>query len=178
MKTTKFLTLAILVLMGTAVTAEAQRRKTTRKPAAKPAATAATTTTAAANAEVRTAAGKVSTQLNNVATFNYRLGGIATGLEDMDAAARKTPLKEPTASKHRTNKQTVVQGIRNLRAGLAELEVEFRTKPNLKRFQFQVGGIADLTGNAEDLASQGRFTDAGRTLLQVIQKLSDALVAM
>lgn len=177
MKTTKILTLAILVLMGTAIVAEAQRRKTTRKPAAKPSATAATTT-AAANAEVRTAAGKISTQLNNVATFNYRLGGIATGLEDMDAAARKTPLKEPTATKHRTNKQTVVQGIRNLRAGLAELEVEFRTKPNLKRFQFQVGGIADLTGNAEDLAAQGRFTDAGRTLLQVIQKLSDALVAM
>lgn len=177
MKTTKFLTLAILVLMGMAVTAEAQKRRTTRKPAAKPAATTATTT-AAANSEIRLAANKVSTQLNNVADFNYRLGSIATGLEDMEASARKTPLKEPTLTRHRNNKQAVVQRIRDLRAGMAALEVEFRTKPNLKKFQFQVGGIADLTGNAEDLAAQGRFTDAGRTLLQVIQKLSDALVAM
>jgi hypothetical protein len=173
MKTTKFLTLVILVLTAFAFTVQAQRRtkkSTTPKTAA--------ATTAAATAEILAGAKKVSVQLNNVATFNYFLGRIATGLEDMDAAARKTPLKEPTLSKHRTNKGDVVQGIRNLRAGLAALEVEFRTKPSLKRFEFQISGIADLVGQSEELAAGGQFTQGGRVLLQVIQKLSDTLVAM
>lgn len=174
MKTTKFLTVAILTLAIFAVQAQAQRR-TTKKTTPK---TTPAATTAAATADIRAGALKVSTQLNNVAVFNYRLGGIATGLEDMDAAARKTPLKEPTLSKHRANKQAVVQGIRNLRAGLAALEVEFRTNMNLKRFQFQIGGIADLVGQSEELAAGGQFTESGRVLLQVIQKLSDTLVAM
>jgi hypothetical protein len=174
MKTTKFLTLVILALMAFAVSAQAQK-KTTKKSTT-PKTTPATTT--ATSAEIRAGAEKVSVQLNNVAVFNYRLGGIATGLEDMDAAARKTPLREPTLSKHKANKQAVVQGIRNLRAGLAALEVEFRTKLSLKRFQFQIGGIADLVGQSEELAGGGQFTEAGKVLLQVIQKLSDTLVAM
>jgi hypothetical protein len=174
MKTTKFLTLVILVLVAFAFSVQAQRRT---KKSTTPKTTAAATTAAAA-AEIRAGAEKVSAQLNNVAKFNYFLGRIATGLEDMDAAARKTPLREPTLSKHRTNRGDVVQGIRNLRAGLAALEVEFRTKPSLKRFEFQISGIADLVGQSEDLAAGGRFTEGGRVLLQVIQKLSDTLVAM
>jgi hypothetical protein len=174
MKTTKFLTLVILVLTAFAFSVQAQRRT---KKSTTPKTTAAATTAAAA-AEIRAGAEKVSVQLNNVAKFNYFLGRIATGLEDMDAAARKTPLKEPTLSKHRTNRGSVVQGIRNLRAGLAALEVEFRTKPGLKRFEFPISGIADLVGQSEELAAGGQFTEGGRVLLQVIQKLSDTLVAM
>lgn len=174
MKTTKYLTLVILVLTAFALSAPAQRRT---KKSTTPKTTAAATTAATA-AEIRAGAEKVSVQLNNVAKFNYFLGRIATGLEDMDAAARKTPLKEPTLSKHRTNRGAVVQGIRNLRAGLAALEIEFRTKPGLKRFEFQISGIADLVGQSEELAAGGQFTEGGRVLLQVIQKLSDTLVAM
>lgn len=174
MKKTNFLTLAAVVLMVFAVSAQAQKR-TTKKTTPK---TTPAATTAAATADIRAGAVKVSIQLNNMAKFNYFLGRIATGLEDMDAAARKTPLKEPTLSTHRTNKQTVVQGIRNFRAGLAALEVEFRTNVNLRRFQFQIGGIADLVGQSEELAAGGQFTESGRVLLQVIQKLSDTLVAM
>jgi hypothetical protein len=173
MKTTKFLTLVTLVLTVFAFSVQAQKRT---KKSTTPKTT--TATTAASAAEIRAGAEKVSVQLNNVAKFNYFLGGIATGLEDMDAAARKTPLKEPTLGKHRANKQAVVQGIRNLRAGLAALEVEFRTKPGLKRFEFQISGIADLSGQSEELAAGGQFVEGGRVLLRVIQKLSDTLVAM
>lgn len=166
---------AVFVLCVFTIFAQAQK-KTTRKPAPKPAATASPTTSA--TFEIRTTAIKVAEQLNNVAKFNYFLGGIATGLEDMDAAAKKTPLKEPTLSKHKANKQAVVQGIRNLRAGLAALETEFQSKPNLKKFQFQISGISDLCGQSESLAAGGQFVESGRVLLQVIQKLSDTLVAM
>ena len=175
MKTFKFLTITILALMFFAVAAQAQK-KTTKKAA--PKTTPAATTTAAAAAEIRAGADKVSIQLNNVAKFNYFLGGIATGLEDMDKGARTKPLSPATARTHSANKQAVVNGIRDLRAGLAALEVEFRTKPNLKRFQFQIGGISNIVGESEDLAASGQFVQAGKVMLQVIQKLSDTLVAM
>lgn len=174
MKTKRSLIVAGLALMVFSAGVQAQRR-TTKKAPAKP---AAVSSTAAATVEIHAAAVKVSTQLNNVARFNYFLGGIATGLEDMDKAAKQTPLREPTLSKHRENKQSVVQGIRNLRAGLAALETEFQSSPNLRRFQFQIGGIADLTGQSESLAASGQFSQSGKVLLQVIQKLSDTLVAM
>lgn len=175
MKTFKFLTITIVALMFLAVSAQAQK-KTTKK-ASTPKTTPATTTAAAA-AEIRAGADKVSIQLNNVAVFAYKLGGIATGLEDMDKAARTKPLSPAASKTHNSNKQAVIQLIHGLQVGLAALEVEFRTKPNLKKFQFQVGGVANLAGQSEDLAASGQFTESGKVLLQVIQKLSDTLVAM
>jgi hypothetical protein len=174
MKTKRVLIAGFLVLAAFIVSAQAQK-KSTKKAAPKP--TAATSTTAA-TVEIRQAKIKVAAQVANVAKFNYFLGGIATGLEDMDAGAKKTPLQEPTLSRHKNNKQSVVQGIRNLRAGLAALETEFQSKPNLRKFQFQIGGIGDLTGQSESLAAGGQFVESGRVLLQVIQKLTDTLVAM
>ena len=59
-------------------------------------------------------------------------------------------------------KQTgVVTTIKNLRAGFAALEIEFRTKPALKPYLFQIQGISDMTGVAEDQASAGQLTESG-----------------
>jgi hypothetical protein len=175
MKTTKFLTITILALMFFVVSAHAQKKTTKKTTPAKPTAAA---TNAAAAAEIRAGADKVSIQLNNVAVFAYKLGGIATGLEDMEKAARTKPLSPAAAKTHNGNKQAVIQLIHGLQVGLAALEVEFRTKPNLKKFQFNIGGVANLAGQSEDLAAAGQFTESGKMLLQVIQKLSDTLVAM
>jgi hypothetical protein len=174
MKTKRSLIILVLALTAFAAGTQAQR-KTTKKPAPKP---TAASTSAAATVEIKAGAVKVGTQLNNVAKFNDFLCGIASGLEDMDAAAKKTPLKEPTLGTHKANKQRVIQGIRNLRAGLAALETEFQSSVNLRRFQFQISGISDLCGHSESLAAGGQFVESGRVLLQVIQKLSDTLVAM
>lgn len=174
MKTFKYLTILILALMFFAISAQAQKKTTKKTTPARP-------TVAAANAvaaEIRAGADKVSIQLNNVAVFAYKLGGIATGIEDMDKAARTKPLSPAAARIHNSNKQAVIQHIHSLQIGLAALEVEFRTKPNLKKFQFQVGGVSNLVGQSEDLAANGEFTESGKLLLQVIQKLSDTLVAM
>ncbi|MEJ7701270.1 MAG: hypothetical protein WKF71_16720 [Pyrinomonadaceae bacterium] len=76
------------------------------------------------------------------------------------------------------NKQAVVSTIKNLRAGLAALEIEFRTKPALKNYLFQIQGIAEMTGVAEDQATAGQLTQSGKTLLLVVEKLSDTLAAL
>ena len=166
MKTNKYLlkisVFLVCVLLLT-VSAQAQRKKKPTKP---------TTTNVA---EIKDGANKVSTQIKNVSKFLYLLGTIAQGIEDID---NDTKAPQSAKDKNAKNKQAVITTIRNLRAGLAALEVEFRTKPALKLYNLNIQGIADLCGQTEDLATAGKFLESGRPLLLVVEKLSDTLVAM
>jgi hypothetical protein len=170
---TIFLGLAFILSLN--LTAEAQKKRTTTK---RKRTNVAKTTNAANSFEIRTNAAKVSTQIKNVTKFIYILGGIARGIEDIDAGARTGKATRAIVEKNNRFKQDVIASIRNLRAGLAALEVEFRTKPALKNYLFQLQGIMELSGQAEDLAVAGRFTDSGKSLLLVVEKLSDTLAAM
>lgn len=148
-------------------TADAQRRRTTRTPA-KPAA-------ASNSFEVNAAAQKVSIQIKNVTKFLYILGGAAKGIEDLDKNNRAN---QSARSMNETNKRELMQTIRNLRAGLSALETDFRAKPALSKYLLNIQGITTLSGQTEALANQGRFTESGKPLLTVIEKLSDTLAAM
>jgi hypothetical protein len=170
---TKLLTVLICVLCLT-ISAAAQRRRSPVKRTKAPVASTASMNTA----ELKSGAQKVSTQIKNVSKFVYSLGGVARVIEDLDReiAAKKASSNAPELNAR--NKQAVVSTIKNLRAGLAALEIEFRTKPGLKNYVFQIQGIADLTGVAEDQATAGQLTESGKSLLLVIEKLSDTLAAL
>lgn len=161
----------ILVFISLQSTTYAQRRKSSTKKAipAKPALN---------TFEIKAGAEKVSTQIKNLTKFIYLLGGIARNIEDIDKDSKSGKFSRTAVSQNETNKKNVISSIRNLRAGLAALEVEFRTKPALKPYLFQIQGVTDISGQAEDLAASGRFTDSGKTLLLVVEKLSDTLMAM
>jgi hypothetical protein len=166
-----------LCLLCLSLTVSAQRKKTTtRKTTTRPATTATPTVTS--NLEIKTGAEKVSTQIMNVTKFIYTLGGVARGIEDADKDAKAGKLSKPVVDKNTQFKGQVIQSIRNLQAGLAALEVEFRTKPGLRPYLLQIQGITDLSGTAEAQASGGQFTASGKTLLLVVEKLSTTLVAM
>lgn len=168
--------LGISCVLCLALTADAQRRKTTRKTTTKQ--TTTTTTTTTNMLEIKTGAEKVSIQIKNVTKFIYLLGGVARGIEDADKEAKAGKLSKLVVDKNTEFKGKVITSIRDLQAGLAALEVEFRTKPGLKPYLLQINGITDLSGQAKDLATSGRFTDSGKVLLLVVEKLSDTLVAM
>ena len=159
-------------LLCLAVSTSAQKRRTATK---KTKSTAAATTSAT---EIRSSAEKVSTQIKNVSKFIYNLGGIARVVEDLDneIAARKASRNAPELNAR--IKQDVVNSIKNLRAGLAALEIEFRTKPALRNYLFRLQGISDMSGIAEDQATDGQLTESGKTLLMVIEKLSDTLAVL
>lgn len=157
--------------------AQAQKRKPTRKRTSTAAKTAAAT--AAANAaEVKAGAEKVSTQIKNVTKFVYLLGGIAKSIEDIDRDAKTKKLSQAALNLNDTNKKAVLQSLRNLTAGLAALESEFRAKPALRNYNFPIQGISDMSLQAENLASGGQFTDSGKMLLAIVEKLSDTLVTL
>jgi hypothetical protein len=174
MKSNLLRTVAIFAcLLCFVFSAQAQKRKTTNK---KP--NTAATVAAATTAEIKAGAEKVSTQIKNLSKFIYNLGDVARVTEDLDReiAAGKASRNAPALNAK--NKQTIIQTIRNLRAGFAALEIEFRTKPALKNYLTQIQGISDMTGIAEDQATAGQLTESGKTLLMVIEKLSDTLAAL
>lgn len=162
----------LLFLFG--ATASAQR--TTRQPVKRPAAT--TTAPVANQLELRTGADKVAVQIKNVTKFLYALGGIALRIEDLDRDSKTRTLSRSVLDSNAENKSRTIQAIRNLRAGITELEMEFRLKPGLRPFVPQIDGASQLVAESEQLAASGRFSDAGRPLLLLVEKLSDTLAKM
>lgn len=138
-----------------------KRRRTTRKPAA-----AASTKPSVSSAELKEGAQKVSTQIKNVSKFVYIFGGVAKNYGSLNADARAKA------------KPAIVESIRNLQAGLAALEEDFRAKPSLKIYAPWVEGVSGLSANAAEQANAGQMEESGNTLLMVVEKLTDALAAL
>ena len=170
MKIVTKIALAAIAVSILAVSAAAQKKPPVTRP--KP---EVVTTNTVSTSSTQSDAQKVSNQVMNVTKFLYLLGGIAKGIEDLD---KDTKANRAALDKNAGNKRDVIQTIRNLRAGLAALEVEFRTKPLLRKYLLKIDGIAVLSGQAEDLAVAGRFSESGRPLVMVVEKLADTLVAM
>lgn len=166
----RFTFLVLAAVLSLTVSAEAQKKKPVPK---KP-----TTTTTTNALEIKEAAEKVSIQIKNVTKFIYVLGGVAQGIEATDKEAKGGKLSKAVIDKNNEYKQNVLASIRSLRQGLADLESMFRSKPSLKQYALPVEGITDLCNQSEDLALAGRFSDSGRPLLTVVEKLADALTAL
>ncbi len=177
MKTNKYLSkvafLVLAVVLIFTASAEAQKKKpATRRTTITP------TTTVTNSFEVKQNAEKTAIQLKNVTSFIFKLGGIATTIEALDADAKAGKLSKLQQDKFTQQKQAVIQSIRNLKAGLAALETEFRAKPALRNYLLPIQGVTDLAAQSEDLASSGKFADSGRVLISVVEKLADTLTAM
>jgi hypothetical protein len=165
----------ILCLAGFSVAAMAQKKTTKRTTTAKKTAVVVPINNAT---EVRNGADKVSIQIKNVSRFVYLLGGFAKAIEDLDREAKTRKISQASVDANNKNKQAVIQGIQNIRAGLISLETEFRAKPALRMYAVRVDGISSMVAEAEVQANSGQITESGRTLLMVIERLSDALAAL
>lgn len=163
-----------MCILGFTFSADAQRRRSTRATKPKPAAVVSTVN----NAEIKASADKVSVQIKNTSKFLYLLGSVANGIETIDKDARAGKVSREIQDKNTQFKKDVLQSIRNLRAGMIALEVDFRTKPALQKYLINIQGISDMSGRAEDMANGGEFVESGKMLLLVVEKLSDTLVAL
>ena len=166
------LILASILLLATAVPAQTRKRTTKRSA---PKTTKPTDAQVAAAAAVKTdGATRVANQIKNLTTFLYLLGGVARSIETLDAAA-KTGQPSPTIEK---SKAQLRQSFTDFRVGLDALEVHFRSTPELQPYYTKLVGSASGAANAEAQAAAGKFNDAGRTLITVVGRLADVLVAM
>ena len=174
----KFIAVFACLFCLAVTTATAQRRKTPARKTIRPASSATAPAAAGSNAEIRAAAGTVSVQLKNVTRFIYLLGSIAQGIEDVDKDITARRASAAAIELNAKNKESVIAAVRKLRADLVPVEIEFRAKPALRNYVSQIGGISDFAGDAEEQAQAGQFKEAGKTLLRIVEKLSDALAAM
>lgn len=165
----------LFIVSGTALSQS--RSRTTRKSPA-PSSSAASATSAQA-AQIRLAgATKVAEQIKNLTRFIYVLGGVARGIEQIDEAARKNEASPTALQQNEQNKTTVKTSLRNVREGLDALEIYFRATPGLQSYYLKLAGSASGAADAEAQAAAGRFDQAGRTMLGVVNRLTDVLLIM
>ena len=148
------------------------RRRSTPKPS---------TATAAAQrtAQVRTqGATKVADQIKHLTRFTYLLGGVNSGIAQIDEAVKRNEASPAMVQKNQQSKATVKNSIQGFRESLDKLEIEFRATPELQPYYIKLAGSAAGAANAEAQAGANQFDAAGRSLLNVINRLTDVLVVM
>jgi len=178
MRHAKLIGLAILATVVLSASVSAQKKPATKKPAAKKPATTAKTTTIVPPLDVRAAREKVDVQLDNLNAFLDKYVGLAESMEAADADARGGRLSPASVAKVEDAKAKLVQSIRDLKTGIANLESEFRTKPALSKYLPTIQGLTDLAAEAEDSAVAGKFVAAKDPLRTASLKLLDTLAVL
>ncbi len=76
------------------------------------------------------------------------------------------------------NKDTVRKSIQSVRESLDALEIHFRITPELQRYYIKLAGVASGAATAEEQAAANQFDRAGRSLLDVVNRLTAVLLEM
>jgi len=126
----------------------------------------------------RQGATRVADQIKILTKFIYLLGGVAKTLEGVDDAARRNQPSQAAQEQTQRSRAVIQNSIRDVRVGLDKLEIDFRTTPDLQRYYIKLAGVAAGAATAEDQAGANQFDRAGRSLLDVVNRLTDALVEM
>jgi hypothetical protein len=121
---------------------------------------------------------RVADQIKVLTRFLYLLGGVTKGIEAADAAARAGEATPQQAEQTQRSKASVKASMRNVREGLDNLEIDFRAKPELLRYYTKLAGVAAGAAAAEEQAAANQFDQAGRSLLGVVNRLTDVLLEM
>ena len=171
MKRITIVLLAAIILFPTTLLAQTRKRSGT-----KPRSTVGAPQRAS---EARIAgATRVADQIKTLTKFIYLLGGVAKGLEAVDEAARRNEASPALLQQAQQNKNTVKTSIQNVREGLDKLEIDFRNTPELQPYYIKLAGVAAGAADAEQQAAANQFDRAGRSLLNVVNRLTDVLLAM
>ena len=121
---------------------------------------------------------RVADQIKHLTRFIYVLGGVTSGIAAVDEAVRRNEASPAIVQKNQQSKVTVKTSITGFREGLDKLEIDFRSTPELQPYYIKLAGVASGAAAAEELAAGNQFDRAGRTLLEVVNRLADVLVIM
>lgn len=165
-----FAVCCLLLVSATAADAQTRRRRssTQRRPAA---------TRPASSDAVAVGRLKVAERIKIITEFLYVYGGIANQVEVSEAQARQAGGgQDPNAAAQ--TRARLRMSLEDVRAGLDQLEIDFRTSPDLQRYYNRIAGVAAAAADAEEMAGANQLKPAGRKLLVVVNQLTDALAAM
>jgi len=164
--------LAVVLIVPAVTLGQTRSRSNRARPAPK-------TTAAPATSAVRTAgATRVADQIKLMTKFIYLLGGVTSGIAAVDEAAKRNEASPQILQQSQESKARVKRSIQDFREGLDKLETDFRATPELQPYYIKLAGSAAGAATAEEQAAANQFDAAGRTLLTVINRLTDVLVIM
>jgi len=163
--------LITLLIVPAATLGQTRGRSSRQRPAPKP-------TTSAVSAARTAGATRVADQIKLMTKFIYLLGGVTSGIAAVDEAARRNEASPQVLQQNQGNKAQVKRSIQDFREGLDKLETDFRATPDLQPYYIKLAGSASGAATAEEQAAANQFDAAGRTLLTVINRLTDVLVIM
>ena len=165
------ITLLTVVLLTPSTAFTQTRRRTAPRPKTPPA--------QAQVSQVRTTgATQVADQIKHLTRFVYLLGGVTSGINAADEAARRNEAPPAVVQQTQQSKARVRASIQDFRVRFDKLETDFRATPELQPYYIKLAGVAAGAATAEEQAAANQFDAAGRTLLNVISRLADVLVVM
>ena len=172
----KFILVVLVCLLICSTTALSQsRRRSSSKSRATAAKAAAAEKTAA---DLKAGRDRVAAELKNLTRFIYLLAGITKTIEAADQSARGRQASPVALEQNERSKTKIKDSLKTVSDGLTKLEADFRDNPSLRNSYFYVSGVARFGDTAQNQAAANRFDEAGRTLLDAVGKLADALAAM
>jgi hypothetical protein len=163
--------LAALLIAPAATLGQTRSRASRPRPAPK-------VTTPTVSAARTAGATRVADQIKLMTKFIYLLGGVTAGIAAVDEAAKRNEASPQVVQQNQASKAQVKASIQNFREGLDKLETDFRATPDLQPYYIKLAGSAAGAATAEEQAGASQFDAAGRTLLTVINRLTDVLVVM
>lgn len=177
MKIASSLIVALLLLFPVVASAQTRGRRSTTQRRRTP---AATSTTAARRASEELAAGRtrVAQQIKDLTRFIYLYGRITKDLEASEAQARGSGAASQQAALSNQTRTKLRSSLQNVREGLDQLEIYFRTTPALQRYYIRLAGVAAGAAGAEDRVAANQLDQAGRLLVDVAGRLTDVLAQM
>ena len=163
--------LAAILIVPAATMGQTRSRSSRPRPAPK--------TTTQPVSSVRTAgATRVADQIKAMSLYVYLLGGVNSGIAALDDAARRNDASPQLLQKNQESKVAVKNSIQNFREQRDKLETDFRATPELQPYYIKLAGSAAGAATAEEQAAANNFNGAGRTLVSVINRLTDVLLIM
>lgn len=174
------LAIACLLLLPASAFAQTRPRSTRRTPSRPATSQKAQSRSETENLnQARTAgAARVADQIKILTRFLYLLGGVAKSIEAADVAAQRNEASPAIIEQTQRSKASVKSSLRNVREGLDKLEIDFRATPELLRYYTRLAGVAQGAATAEEQAAANQFDQAGRSLLAVVNRLTDVLLEM
>jgi hypothetical protein len=110
--------------------------------------------------------------------FIYFFGGVISSIAAVDEAVRRNEASPELAQQNQQAKTRVKGNIIGFREALDKLEIDFRATPELQPYYIKLAGVASGAATAEQQAGNNQFDAAGRSLLGVVNRLTDVLLVM
>ena len=166
LKRISMIVIACLLMLMAANAFGQTRRRTTSKGAR----ASSTKNQSPASASIQTVAARLAEHIKSLGKFLYLYGPVSKELASTDTSAASETMRQ--------NRVKLGDAFRNYRVQMDELETTFSTSAQLRKYYPRLLGVAASASRGEDLVTAGRYDEAGRSLLDVMNRLTDVLVEM